>query len=184
VEHEHETSFEFLCTDHAGIRAGIRRGCVESEQSTKAGSDSIEGCHESDRTEAGVWVIAETSDLPTRYVKIVVTDDAGATLLPELPAANYSVGFADTGWWIRPRQNLRPGKTLNLTAVWRPTTRRGPILSGRALVFDGARAEKMNFGHRPAETAFRLRLKTRRSFSADQVGRLFFLSRYRQSSDA
>ena len=27
--------------------------------------------------EAGVWVIAETRDLPTRHVKIVVTDDAG-----------------------------------------------------------------------------------------------------------
>ena len=27
--------------------------------------------------EAGVWVIAETSDLPTKFAKIVVTDDAG-----------------------------------------------------------------------------------------------------------
>src|SRR4051794_9753236 len=27
--------------------------------------------------EAGVWVIAETKDLPTRYAKIVVTDDQG-----------------------------------------------------------------------------------------------------------
>src|SRR5689334_1069177 len=27
--------------------------------------------------EAGVWVIAETHDLPTRYIKIVVTDDQG-----------------------------------------------------------------------------------------------------------
>ena len=25
--------------------------------------------------EAGVWVIAETTDLPTRFIKIVVTDD-------------------------------------------------------------------------------------------------------------
>ena len=37
--------------------------------------------------EAGVWVIAETSDLPTKYRKIVVTDDAGRYLLPELPKA-------------------------------------------------------------------------------------------------
>jgi hypothetical protein len=27
--------------------------------------------------EAGVWVIAETTDLPTRYAKTVVTDDQG-----------------------------------------------------------------------------------------------------------
>ena len=27
--------------------------------------------------EAGAWVIAETTDLPTRYAKMVVTDDQG-----------------------------------------------------------------------------------------------------------
>jgi hypothetical protein len=52
--------------------------------------------------EAGVWVIAETTELPTRYTKIVVTDDRGRYVLPGLPKANYSVGCADTGWWIRP----------------------------------------------------------------------------------
>src|SRR5262249_25361416 len=35
--------------------------------------------------EAGVWVIAETRDLPTKLVKIVVTDDRGRYVLPELP---------------------------------------------------------------------------------------------------
>src|SRR6185436_14503992 len=44
--------------------------------------------------EAGVWVIAETTDLPTRFAKIVVTDDQGRYLLPELPKANYQV-------WVR-----------------------------------------------------------------------------------
>ena len=44
--------------------------------------------------EAGVWVIAETSDLPTKLVKIVVTDDQGRYVLPEMPNANYSV-------WVR-----------------------------------------------------------------------------------
>src|SRR5713226_5464256 len=41
--------------------------------------------------EAGVWVIAETTDLPTRFVRIVVTDDQGRYLLPDLPPANYQV---------------------------------------------------------------------------------------------
>ena len=41
--------------------------------------------------EAGVWVIAETSDLPTKFVKIVVTDDRGRFVIPDLPKANYSV---------------------------------------------------------------------------------------------
>jgi len=44
--------------------------------------------------EAGVWVIAETTDLPTRLAKIVVTDDSGRYLLPDLPKANYTV-------WVR-----------------------------------------------------------------------------------
>jgi hypothetical protein len=44
--------------------------------------------------EAGVWVIAETTDLPTRFAKIVVTDDQGRYVLPELPAATYRV-------WVR-----------------------------------------------------------------------------------
>jgi hypothetical protein len=44
--------------------------------------------------EAGVWVIAETNDLATKFIKIVVTDDRGRFMLPELPAANYSV-------WVR-----------------------------------------------------------------------------------
>src|SRR5215471_16034205 len=44
--------------------------------------------------EAGVWVIAETRDLPTNFIKIVVTDDQGRFVLPGLPAANYSV-------WVR-----------------------------------------------------------------------------------
>src|SRR5262245_66294581 len=44
--------------------------------------------------EAGVWVIAETTDLPTSFIKIVVTDDSGRYLIPDLPKANYKV-------WVR-----------------------------------------------------------------------------------
>src|SRR6188768_2438622 len=41
--------------------------------------------------EAGVWVIAETTDLPTRFTRIVTTDDQGRYLVPDLPKANYDV---------------------------------------------------------------------------------------------
>src|SRR3954447_8091624 len=34
--------------------------------------------------EAGVWVIAETMDLPTKFAKVVVTDQQGRYLIPEL----------------------------------------------------------------------------------------------------
>ena len=41
--------------------------------------------------EAGVWVIAETRDLPVRFIRSVVTDDQGRYVVPDLPKANYSV---------------------------------------------------------------------------------------------
>src|SRR5439155_7423692 len=65
---------------HAQRRApqGYITGVVKSEQGP----------------EAGVWVIAETKDLPTNFIKIVVTDDQGRFMAPELPAADYSV-------WVR-----------------------------------------------------------------------------------
>jgi hypothetical protein len=70
--------------------------------------------------EAGVWVIAETTDLPTKFAKIVVTDEQGRYVIPELPKANYSI-------WVRgyrlidsPKVRAEPGKTLNLTAITAP----------------------------------------------------------------
>src|SRR5262245_42336445 len=70
--------------------------------------------------EAGVWVIAETSDLPTRFVRIVVTDDRGRFLLPDLPKANYSVWVRGYGLVDSPKTKSQPGKNLNLTAVPAP----------------------------------------------------------------
>ena len=52
--------------------------------------------------EAGVWVIAETTDLPTKFARIVVTDDQGRYLVPDLPTANYSVWVRGMVWWIQP----------------------------------------------------------------------------------
>jgi hypothetical protein len=71
--------------------------------------------------EGGVWVIAETADLPTKYVKIVVTDDAGRYVIPELPAANYDVWVRGYGLVDSAKVKSAPGKTLNLTAVPAPT---------------------------------------------------------------
>src|SRR5215467_2244108 len=71
--------------------------------------------------EAGVWVIAETKDLPTKYVKIVVTDDSGRYLLPNLPKANYDVWVRGYGLVDSPKVQSAPGKTLDLKAVPAPT---------------------------------------------------------------
>jgi len=71
--------------------------------------------------EAGVWVIAETTDLPTKFAKIVVTDDRGRYLLPELPKASYSVWVRGYGLVDSPKVRTAPGKILNLTAVPAPS---------------------------------------------------------------
>jgi hypothetical protein len=80
-----------------------------------------------------VWVIAETTDLPTKFVKIVVTDDRGLRAA-ELPSATYNVwvriwacGFAET--------NTTPGKTLNLTAVVAPDAKSAANIIQRATGF-------------------------------------------------
>jgi hypothetical protein len=73
--------------------------------------------------EAGVWVIAETSDLPTKFVKIVVTDDRGRYVLPDLPKANYRVWVRGYGLVDSQPVQTAPGKALNLTAVIAPNAR-------------------------------------------------------------
>jgi hypothetical protein len=70
--------------------------------------------------EAGVWVIAETKDLATKFIKIVVTDDRGRYLLPDLPKANYSVWVRGYGLVDSSKVAAVPGKTLNLRAVPAP----------------------------------------------------------------
>jgi len=70
--------------------------------------------------EAGVWVIAETTDLPTKFAKIVVTDDRGRYVIPDLPKANYSVWVRGYGLVDSPKVRTEPGKTLDLTAVVAP----------------------------------------------------------------
>jgi hypothetical protein len=64
--------------------------------------------------EAGVWVIAETTELPTRYIKEVVTDERGRYLIPELPAATYTVWARGYGLSDSPKISSRPGKQIDL----------------------------------------------------------------------
>ena len=70
--------------------------------------------------EAGVWVIAETTELPTKFAKIVVTDAQGRYVMPDLPKANYSVWVRGYGLVDSPKVQATPGKILNLQAVVAP----------------------------------------------------------------
>ncbi len=71
--------------------------------------------------EAGVWVIAETRDLAVRYIKIVVTDDSGRYLVPDLPQANYSVWVRGYGLVDSAKSTTAPGHIVNLAATPAPT---------------------------------------------------------------
>src|ERR1044071_79511 len=73
--------------------------------------------------EAGVWVIAETRDLPTKYVKIVATDDQGRYLLPDLPKGTYDVWVRGYGLVDSPKTSTAPGKVVNLKAVPAPNAK-------------------------------------------------------------
>ena len=86
-------------------------------QPTNTLDDAIEGTVTGPNgPEAGVWVIAETDELPTKFVKIVVTDDEGKYLIPELPEASYAVWARGYGLADSPKQQAAPGQTVNHTA--------------------------------------------------------------------
>jgi hypothetical protein len=71
--------------------------------------------------EAGIWVIAETADLPTRFARIVVTDDRGRYEILDLPRARYDVWVRGYGLVDSPKVQAEPGGTLDLKAVLAPS---------------------------------------------------------------
>ena len=73
--------------------------------------------------EAGVWVIAETTDLPTRFIRIVATDDQGRYVLPDLPDASYELFVRGYGLVDSPRVAATPGHMLDLEGVVAPNAR-------------------------------------------------------------
>ena len=98
-------------------------GDLSSQQSAavRVDGDDIGGVVTSDKgPEAGVWVIAETTELPTKLAKIVVTDDQGRYLIPDLPNANYNIWVRGYGLIDSPKVRSTPGKSLDLKAVLAP----------------------------------------------------------------
>ena len=78
--------------------------------------------------EAGVWVIAETTDLPTRYIKEVVTDDRGRYVIPDLPKANYNVWARGYGLVDSPKAQTAPGKIVDLKPTVAPDKKTAAML--------------------------------------------------------
>jgi hypothetical protein len=102
----------------------VIRGAAGGAQAIAIDNDDIGGVVTgASGPEAGVWVIAETRDLPTRLIKSVVTDDQGRYVLPDLPKATYDVWVRGYGLVDSPRVKSVPGKMLNLKAVAAPNAR-------------------------------------------------------------
>ena len=73
--------------------------------------------------EAGVWVIAESVDMPTRFIRTVVSDDQGRYVVPDLPTGRYRVIVRGYGLVDSPPSIATTGRQLNLKAVAAPTAR-------------------------------------------------------------
>lgn len=101
----------------AGYLITARTGLSAQQQaaSVQVGANDIGGVVSSSKgPEAGVWVIAETTDLPTRYIKEVVTDDRGRYLIPDLPKAKYTLWARGYGLVDSPKVQCEPGNTIDL----------------------------------------------------------------------
>ncbi len=104
------------------LSAGQQAAAQGGDSAGRMGANDLGGVVGSaNGPEAGVWVIAETGDLPTKFTKIVVTDERGRYLIPELPKANYSVWVRGYGLVDSPKVRAAPGKVLDLTAVLAPS---------------------------------------------------------------
>src|SRR5499433_1758780 len=102
---------------------GVAPTTVVAQQAAtvSVGANDIGGVRGPNGPEAGVWVIAETTDLPTKMNKTVVTDDQGRYLIPDLPKANYVVWARGYGLIDSAKTTSEPGKTVNITAVPAPS---------------------------------------------------------------
>ena len=90
-------------------------------QSVEVDADDIGGVVTSDNgPEAGVWVIAETEDFDTFFAKIVVTDDEGRYVVPDLPEANYELWVRGYGLADSEKVAGERGSVVDLTALVAP----------------------------------------------------------------
>ena len=109
------------CGEPEQQASGQSEPIVNNVTDTSVDQDDINGIVTSPNgPEAGVWVIAETDDLPTLYSKTVVTDEDGRYVIPDLPAAQYDIWVRGYGLVDSPKLNAAPGQSLDLNAVIAP----------------------------------------------------------------
>ena len=101
---------------------------AQAPQPTPIDADDIGGIVRGTKgPEAGVWVIAETTDLPTRYIKIVVTDDRGRYVIPDLPKAKYTIWARGYGLVDSRKGQTSPGNIVNITVSPAPDAKAAAV---------------------------------------------------------
>src|SRR2546422_11485912 len=114
--------------------------------------------------EAGVWVIAETTDLPAKFAKMVVTDNQGRYVLPDLPPASYQVFVRGYGLVDSPHVPAKPGQHLDLKAVVAPDGRAAAQVYPANYWLTLLRLPKGDLDEKG------MGIETKRSYSCHQVG--------------
>jgi hypothetical protein len=129
--------------------------------------------------EAGVWVIAETTELPTRFARIVVTDDQGRYVLPDLPKASYSIWVRGYGLVDSPKVKATPGKIVDLKAVVAPNeaaaARHYPAIYWYSMLKVPDKSEFGGSGRIPAKVSqgeWLTHIKNRSCVGCHQMGQL------------
>jgi hypothetical protein len=122
--------------------------------------------------EAGVWVVAETTDTPTRFIRTVVTDDQGRYVVPDLPRAKYQVFVRGYGLVDSPKVGAAPGQQLNLRAVPAPDARAAAQIYPAAYWLSLMEIPKGAMPEREVLSAVRCDVSSARHQGADPVARL------------
>ena len=105
----------------SGLAIALATACEAPPPTVSIDDDDIGGVVASENgPEAGVWVIAETSDLDTRFARIVVTDEEGRFLVPDLPEARYQLWARGYGLVDSTHVDASPGDHVDLTSIQAP----------------------------------------------------------------
>ena len=122
-----------------GLAAWLAPAPASAQSAVAIDNDDIGGVVAGPKgPEAGVWVIAETNDLPTRFTRSVVTDDQGRYVVPDLPKAKYKVWVRGYGLVDSPKidERTRQASQSHRGTGARTTAAAAAVLSGDLLVLD------------------------------------------------